>query len=324
MSSFVEFAHPAWLAGGAIAVAAAELLRWRRGEARGLPFAYGRLLEGLPRSLRQRIARAIPSARLLLLLGIAVAAAGPTFAWQARRETRRAVDLLVLLDSSTSMTAALPGSFASTRFDAARAEARDFARGRPEDRVGLLAFARFPRLVVPLTWDHDLFESLLAEARPVVSGSDEDGTAIGVALAEAADELSSGTDHARAIVLVTDGVNTDDTIAPQDGMRLCAQRGVRIYAIALGVDADFGSGTPPPDPQLLRELAEATGGRSFVARDRAGLEEAWRAIGSLEPGIVATTAGLEAWPASSPLLAAALLAWLALGLLERAWTRSSP
>jgi len=324
----LSFAHPLGLAAALAAIAAAEWRRRRRPLPPALSFAFGRLLHGLPWSMRDRARRGFPALRVILLALLAVAAAGPTLQWEARRESRRGVDLLVLLDGSASMTVALPGSFASTRFEAARAEARAFADGRPDDRVGLLLFARDPRLVVPLTWDHALFDELLSAARPVAGGSEEDGTAIGVALAEAAFELradsSPGPSRSRVVVLVTDGANTVDSISPEDGMRLCRDAAVRIHAISLGADAGPGGGAPSPERLLLRRLAAATGGRAFEANDRPALEEAWRSIDALEQAATVATTGRDAWPAASPLLAAALIAWVALAVVDRAWARSLP
>jgi Ca-activated chloride channel family protein len=329
MSGFV-LAHPLWSLAGLVAVALAEWLRRRRPLAPALPHAFARWFDALPRSPRERLRGAIAPLRLLLLALIAVAAAGPVVAWKAEQETRRGVDVLVALDASQSMTVALPGSFASTRFDAARAAAIDFARGRPDDRIGLVTFARYGRLACPLTWDHELFEALLTEAHPVAAGSEEDQTAIGVALAEGVDRLAATSERARVLVLVTDGANNVDLIVPLDGARLCKARGVRVYTItigALGADgmgARFGTGTAPPDLALLQQIAELTGGRAYVAADRVALTDAWRAIDSLEQGPIVRTAGLEPWPAATPLLALALIGWIVLGTVERAFARSLP
>ena len=117
--SWLALSHPWWSLAGLAAVVVAEWLRRRLPLAPALPFAFGRWFDGLPRTLRERARAWFVPLRLLLLVLIAFAAAGPIVTWQAQQETRRGVDVLVALDASQSMTVALPGSFASTRFDAA-------------------------------------------------------------------------------------------------------------------------------------------------------------------------------------------------------------
>jgi len=322
--SLESLAHPIVWAGALAAAAAAELVRRRRAPAPALPIAFPRLIADLPCSLRQRARRWLPAARLGLLAVLGLAAAGPILSWQVVAETRRGVDLLIALDASSSMTTVLPGAFAGTRFDAARNAALEFARRRPGDRVALTAFARYPRQVVPLTWDHDLLAALLLDAAPVEAGSEEDRTAIGVALADGADRLRGAGDRGRLLVLVTDGANNLGPIAPEEGVQLCRDAGVRVHSIAIGGDARFGSGSEPPNLGLLEQIAAATGGRAFSAQDQAALEDACRAIDDLEPAAFTFTSGLRAWPLASPLLAAGLIAWIALALAERTLVRSLP
>jgi Ca-activated chloride channel family protein len=317
-------ASPAWLIGGVAVVAVAELLRRRRPRPAALPLAFTRWLEGLPRGWRVRARAAFPALRVALLLLFAAAVAGPSLSWRAQQETRRGVDVLVALDASSSMTVVLPGSFASTRFNAARAAAQEFAARRPEDRIGLTTFARYPRAIVPLTWDHALFDALVQDVGPVDAGSEEDLTAIGVALADGAERLRRGTEGGRALVLVTDGANNVGPISPDEGVRLCKEARVRVYTIAFTGEARFGGGAAPPDTRLLAEIAAATGGRAFEAQDRAALDDACRSIDELESSSIELTSGLRAWPLASPLLAVALLGWLALSAADRLLLRSLP
>jgi Ca-activated chloride channel family protein len=317
------FAHPAWLGAALLAVVAAELLRRRARPKPALPHAWSRWFVGLPATARTRAARWIPLARLLLLALVSVAAAGPTVTWRVQQEQRRGVDVMVALDTSSSMKITLPGSFASTRFDAARSAAQEFARGRTDDRIGLLAFARFARLRCPVTWDHRLFEAQLESTKTVAEGYEEDWTAIGVALAEAVHRLGEERTRTRVVVLVTDGVNNKGPISPEDAARFAHDQGVRVYTIALGAAQHFGD-TLSPDEDLLRQIALTTGGRWFEARDRPALEDAWREIDALERAPIVTSAGLAPKPAASPLLAVALSAWLLLELVRRTWTRTLP
>lgn len=313
--SLVSLAHPAALVAAVALVALAEWARRRAKRRLGAPRAAVAMFATLPEGVRLRVGRWLAPARLAALLAMALAAAGPRVRWQEARDERPAADVLIVLDASSSMAHALPGSFAATRFDAARAAGREFAQGRPEDRVGVVAFARWPRLVCPLTWDHELFADRLAASAVVEVASEEDRTAIGVALAEGAARLAESGMGARVLVLITDGENNCGPIPPEAGAEACAQAGVRVHTIALGGgDARTGGA---PDAALLARIAAATGGRAFEAGDRATLEAAWRDIDALERAPVRRVTGLTPRPIGSWLLAAGLLSWLALSWLER-------
>src|SRR5262249_52380747 len=143
--SALSLAHPIVFAALLALVAAAHLLGARRRGGAVAWHPFPRWLGGLPIGARQRVACWLERARLLLLAGLALGIAGPRTRFEERRETRRGVDLFVLLDASSSMTVTLPGSYATTRFAAARESAHAFVDGRPADRVGLATFARWPR-----------------------------------------------------------------------------------------------------------------------------------------------------------------------------------
>lgn len=322
--STLSVAHPIVFAALLALVAAAHLLGARRRGGAVAWHAFPRWIAGLPIGTRQRALRWLDRARLLLLAGLALGIAGPRTRFEERKETRRGVDLFVLLDASSSMTVTLPGSYATTRFSAARESAQAFVAGRPDDRVGLATFARWPRPLCPLTADHDLFAARLAAAAPVGAGSEEDLTAIGVALAAAAQQLGTRGERERVVVLATDGANNQGPIEPDAGTRLCRDRSIRVYTIAIGGGEAFGSGAAPVDPQLLASISQATGGRSFSARDAAQMRDAWQSIDALEQAPLRVT--LEAREAS---LAAPFVGWLAVfGLLlvvcERRFARALP
>ena len=249
--SGLSLAHPIWFAAALAVVVAAHALGARRGGNAVAWHPFPRWLAGLPRGLRQRAAPWFGRARLLLLAGLALGVAGPQSRFEEQMEVRRGVDVVVLLDASSSMTVTVPGSYAATRFSAARETANAFVAGRPADRVGLFSFARWPRLLCPLTADHDLFAARLATAGPVESGGEEDRTAIGVALAAGAQQLGPKGTRERVLVLVTDGANNLGPIEPDAGTRLCRDQSIRVYTIALGGGEAFGSGAAPVDTQLL-------------------------------------------------------------------------
>lgn len=320
----LSLAHPAWFAAALVVVAAAHAVGARRRGRDVVWHPFPRWLVGLPLGARQRAAPWLDRLRLLLLAALALGVAGPRSRFEEQKEVRRGVDVAVLLDASSSMTVAVPGSYAATRFAAARDTARTFVAGRPGDRVGLATFARWPRLLCPLTADHELFAARLAAAAPVESGGEEDRTAIGVALAAGAQQLGAKGERERLLVLVTDGANNLGPIEPEAGTRLCRDLGIRVYTIALGGGEAFGSGAAPVDTQLLTSIAAATGGASFAARDQAGLQDAWRTIDALEQAPLRVT--LEAREASiaAPFLGWIVVAWLLLVVCERTFGRVLP
>lgn len=316
--------HPLWFAVALAALLVAHGRGGRRGDGPVAWHPWPKLLEGLPRGARQVAAPWLARGRLLLCAGFAAGLSGPTSRFETRREVRRGLDVAVVLDASSSMTVAVPGSYAATRFVAAREAAAAFVAGRPEDRVGLTLFAKWPRMLCPLTADHALFAARLGAAQPVASGSEEDGTAIGVALAAGAQQLGPKATRERLLVLVTDGANNLGAIAPEDGARLCRDQSIRVYTIALGLDAPFGTGTAPADTELLNAIASATGGRSFAASDAAGLADAWRAIDGLERAPLEVVVEARAESLAAPFVAWLFVAWCALALIDRCVLRSVP
>jgi len=312
-----------WVIGAAVLLLlAVEAWRRRRRAPPGLAFADVAWLEGLPRSGRDRLARALPWWRRGLILLVGWTLADPVLARRAAEEETRGIDVLVALDQSSSMTVVLPGAFASRRFDAALAAIERFAAGRSGDRIGLTAFAKYPRLRCPLTWDHALFREQLATTATIHEMS-EDLTAIGVALADGATRLEGGA-ATRVLVLVTDGANNSGSIEPREGAALCRAAGVRVYAIALGGGEEFGSGRPAPDHALLRELAGSTGGVAFQATDEAGLAAAWRTIDALERTPIVRRDGIVIEPLATAGVLALLLVLLLGAAAARVAVRSLP
>ncbi len=310
----------------AVALPLLLLAEWwrRRSRREGVAFADFVWLADLPRSRRDRWAAAWPLLRLALLALFALALAAPRLARRAVQEERPGVDLLVALDASSSMPATRAGSFASSRFDAARAAARTFAGRRAGDRIGLLTFARFPRLRCPLTWDAALFGAQLEEATTVAAASEEDRTGIGVALADGAARLAAASGRTRVLILVTDGASNVGPIEPNDGALYCRAMDVRVYPIALGSGEEFGRGRPAADTALLESIAATTGGTAFVARDESALSAAWATIDALEQAPTVRREGVVEQPVGNGLWIAVLIGWLAMSVIERRWLRSAP
>ncbi|MCC6671834.1 MAG: VWA domain-containing protein [Planctomycetes bacterium] len=273
----------------ALLLAVALLVRRMR-RAPALRFAPAAFLGedgGLPRTWRTRLA-GVPL--LLQVLGVcfAILALARPMASVPLPRTAEGIDILLCLDTSSSMTA-LDMDPRRTRLEVAREAAARFLLGRPDDRIGLIAFARYPDLLCPLTLDHDALAALLAEVRPVPSESQEDATGIGTAVARAAQVLRAGSARSKVVILWTDGEENVATaaapgeIAPLHAAQLCRELGIRVYGIAAGIGSrDAAGNVRPADPSQLRQLAERSGGRFFAARDAESVAGVYAALHDLE------------------------------------------
>lgn len=259
----------------------AIVLRWtRRPATRAFaPFAF---VAKLPRSNRQRL-RFLPwLLQALAFLLLVLAMARPQQSRQMPFE-EEGIDLLLCLDLSSSMAATDldPQRPSLTRLDAARDAAATFLKGRPQDRCGLVSFARDAQLVCPPTLDHRSLQTLLADLQQVPAGSAEDATGIGIALARSAVFLRDADAVSKVVILLSDGEETvaaeptSAAIKPQDAAALCRAWGIRVYTISAGPDASASRAS-------LQSLANTTGGQAFVAADAAALHQVYQAIDQLE------------------------------------------
>lgn len=266
-------------------------LRQRRGGPGALfaPFDEIARVEGvsLPRTWRTRLVRLPLLLALLGLAALVVALARP-----AERTTERpeqaGIDILFVIDTSSSMRST-DLARGRTRLEVARAAAARFAERRPDDRIGLLTFARYPDLRCPPTRDHQALRELLTALEPVRSEGPEDATGIGTAVARAAELLGRSQAEGRVLILLTDGeenVATKDTpreIVPQHAAQLASRLGVRIHGIAVGIGRPDGKGgLIPLDLGTLRNMAERTGGKVLAAQDKDALDGVYDEIDRIE------------------------------------------
>jgi Ca-activated chloride channel family protein len=242
---------------------------------------------GLPASWRVRLLRLPRGLQVLGLLCAIVALARPVERTPLPFRTE-GIDILLCLDVSSSMTANDLDP-RRTRLDVARDAAARFITGRPDDRIGLVCFARYPDLRCPLTLDHDALKAILSDVTTVESESPEDATGIGTAVARAAQVLRGSQAKSKVVILLTDGeenvatAQTDGEIAPVHAGQLCEHLGVRVYAIAAGI------GSPAPrggwieiDTRQIERLARRTGGVFYEARDAGAVADVYARIDELE------------------------------------------
>jgi Ca-activated chloride channel family protein len=270
---------PWFLLAAPIAVLAA-VLRWRRPRA-ALPTAAAHLFAGLRPSWRQRFSGVALAGMVLAATCLAVALARPV-----RREVmpvrEQGIDILLVVDTSSSMTIDDMGSEGVRRIDAARARAEQFAAARKNDHVGMIAFARYAELRCPLTLDEKALSAFLHVLDVVPMNSEIDGTAIGTAIAKAVQVLKTSKAKSRVVVLLTDGENTVQDILPQDGAKLAKDAGIRVHTIGLGNGNPTPFGFRPLDMSDLRNIAATTGGQFFQPKSDADLGQVYARIDELE------------------------------------------
>ena len=192
-------------------------------------------------------------------------------------QNKSGVDILLALDLSSSMQIpdfSINQMQRTSRIQAAKAVLDEFIRKRPHDRIGLVAFARYPYLVSPLTLNHPW---LLKNLERLNAGMVEDGTAIGSAIAMCVNRLKNLKAKTRLIILLTDGVNNFGDVSPMLAAETAETFKTKIYTIMVGNDQIF-----PVDEQTLVRMAEKTGGRFYKAYDIHSLKQVYQEIDQLE------------------------------------------
>ncbi len=306
-----------------LALLVLPLVWWvrRRTAVQAMPFAaLDLVLQAKPRESRVR--RWLVRLRLIALGACAVALAHPYAHGGARSETREGIDIMLAFDISSSMLA--EDFQPQNRLEVARTQVKEFVRMRASDRIGVVAFSGEALTQVPLTADHMVVLSAIDQLQP---GQLEDGTAIGTAIATASNRLRAATTSSKVLVLLTDGVNNRGQVDPRTAARAASAFGIRIYAIGVGTEGmapvPVGRGLfglryetqrVEIDDALLTEVARATGGRYFRAKDAAGLERITREIDRLErtPTLARRSLPRSEWyvvPGTIALLALLLEAW---------------
>ncbi len=235
------------------------------------------------------VARALITLRALLITALVVALARPRLAGRAETVTSEGIDIMIAFDISSSMLA--EDFQPRNRLEVAREKVKQFVALRSSDRIGVVAFSGEALTQVPLTVDYPVVQAAIDNLQP---GQLEDGTAIGTAIATAANRLREAG-KSRVLLLLTDGVNNRGSIDPRTAAQAAGAVGVKIYAIGVGSEGmapvPVGRGVfglryenrpVEIDDALLTEIAERTGGRYFRARDAAALERITEQIDRLE------------------------------------------
>ena len=332
-----QFASP-WLLSLLLLVPA--ILWWqRRGNLRqqpaGLRFASLAAVQMSGRTWRMRM-RPLQNVLRMVALALLVLGLARPQSVQAREVIHgEGVDIALALDISGSM-ASLDFEPAN-RLEAAKSVISSFIDGRAHDRMGLVVFARDAYNQSPPTVDHRVLQRLLSDVKLAPELQIEDGTAIGMGLANAASMLKDSAATSRVVILVTDGVNNAGQVDPMTAAAAAQALGIKVYTIGMGRPGPvpvpmtdlFGRAAVTMqestlDEGMLTSIAEATGGRYYRAENSDVLRQVYDEINALEKSqfeveTFTKTRELAAWA-----MAPGLLLLLLDLFLRSTWLRGLP
>ena len=289
----MSFQHP-WLLLLVLLVPALTWVRHARRRLPALTFSDTAILRQIPVAWTVRLQPLLPFLYAAGLTLLVLALARPREGLDESDVTTEAVDIVLLVDVSTSMRAI---DFSTNtrqldRLEAAKEVIRTFVEKRPQDRLGMVVFAALPYTLAPLTIDHGWLLLRLGDAQ---TGMLEDGTAIGTGLASAVNRLRDSKAKSKVVILLTDGINNAGDLSPANAAAAAKALGIRVYTVGAGatgivlmpVQDPFG-GTQyvrqrsDIDETTLRHIADTTGGKYFRATDLDSLKRVYDEIDSLE------------------------------------------
>ena len=312
------------------------LWRGRRGPVAAIEYSDVSLAREVARSSRNRIGRLLWVLPILACVLMIAGLARPQRAHSRTEVTANGIDIVLGLDVSGSMQALdfKVDHQRVNRIEVVKSVVSKFIDERPDDRIGLIAFAGAPYLVSPITLDHDWLQQNLER---VSVGAVDDGTAIGSAIAACVNRLRLTPAKSKVVILLTDGVNNTGKISPLAAAEAAKVMGVKIYTVGVGVRGN----APIPirdaagntrlitvkvdvDEKTLQAVADATGGKFYRATDTDSLQKIYEQINRFEK-TAQTVQKFERTEELYPWALIPSLAILGLGLtLQQTWARRLP
>lgn len=260
-----------------------------------LAFSSLKIFAGLKPSRKEKLRHLPAILRLLALAFLLIAAARPQSFSSGENIYTEGIDIVMVLDISGSM---LAEDFTPNRLEAAKTVIDDFVAGRTTDKIGLVIFASESFTQCPLTVDYPVLRNLLKDIK---SGVLVDGTAIGVAIANGVNRVKDSKAKSKVMILLTDGMNNVPEMDPLTAAQIAQTFGIRIYTIGVGTmgQAPYPYDTPfgkryqmipaEIDENLLRQIAQTTGGNYFRATSNKKLNDIYNEIDKLEKTRVEVT-----------------------------------
>lgn len=288
-----------------------------------------------PKSWRVRLLSAPLLLRCLAFVLTVCALARPQThnAWDSR--SVEGIDIMLAMDVSTSM---LAEDLKPNRMEAAKDVASEFISGRPDDNIGLTIFAGEAFTQCPLTIDHGSLLNLLNHVRTDIAarGLIQDGTAVGMGLANAVSRLKDSKAKSKVVILLTDGSNNMGDISPLTAAQIARSLGIRVYTIGVGTNKVAPYPMPVAggvqyvnmpveiDTKALSDIAAITEGNFYRATNNRELKQIYQDIDKLEKTKMNVTKFSKRYEAYQPFAIAALLCLLLELLLSNTILRRIP
>jgi len=295
MTSF-QFAAP-WILSLALIIPALlvayHLLSRQRTQPATMNHAVAGMITDLPRSWRITWRPVTTALRVLAIMLMVIGLARPQIVQGKETITGEGVDIALALDISGSM-ASLDFE-PQNRLEAAKAVISEFVNERPYDKIGMVIFSSESFSQSPLTLDHNMVTRSLEQIQLASDLGLEDGTAIGLGIANAANMLTNSDAESKIVILLTDGVNNSGQVDPLTAAEAAKALGIKVYTIGAGRPGEV----PVPVPSLLggttiayqesmldeatlQQVADVTGGKYYRAEDTIGLKAIYDEINQME------------------------------------------
>ena len=288
-----------------------------------------------PKSLRQRLVWLPALLRMITFVLIVLVLARPQTHNSWGKRTTEGIDIMLAMDVSTSM---LAQDLKPNRIEAAKTVAAEFISGRPDDNIGLTIFAGEAFTQCPMTTDHTSLLTLLKDVRTDIAerGLIEDGTAIGMGLANAVSRLKDSKTKSKVVILLTDGSNNMGDISPLTAAQIAKSMGIRVYTIAVGSKKvapypmqvggtiQYVNVRVDVDTKTLSEIAATAEGHFYRATNTAELKKIYQDIDKLEKTKMEVKKFSKHYEAYQPFAIAAILCLLLEILLRITWFRRIP
>lgn len=304
-----------------------------------LQFGSVELLKSVSPTLRTRLMHLPIILKALALVFAIMALARPQEMNTKIRKNVEGIDIVICLDVSDSML--IEDMKPLNRLEAAKETIAKFISARTSDRIGLVVFAGESFTMVPPTLDYQMILQRVNEISSASSAKIKDGTALGVAMANAAGRLKDSQARSRVMIFMTDGENNSGTIDPETGLEVAKGYGIKVYSIGIGKDGPtripiysrdiFGQKVKTYQPfestvneDLLGRMASDTGGKYYRATNEGALQKVFSDIDTLEKTKIDVNKFTNYTEKFPPFLIWALVLYLAGLLLGRSWLRRVP
>ena len=288
-----------------------------------------------PKSWRMRIVNLPMVLRCATFVLIVIILARPQThnAWD--KKSVAGIDILLAMDVSTST---LAEDLRPNRIEAAKEVAAEFISGRPDDNIGLTIFAGEAFTQCPMTSDHTSLLNLLQNVRTDIAarGLIQDGTAVGMGLANAVSRLKASKAKSKVVILLTDGSNNMGDLSPMTSAQIAKSLGIRVYTIGVGTNKVARYPMPVAggvqyvnipveiDTKTLREIAATTQGNFYRATNNAELKNIYKDIDKLEKTKMNVKKFSKRYEAYQPFAVAAIICLLLEILLRTTVLRRIP